>query len=295
MPQDLARHLPFSQRTGMSPIPPQLKIDEGSAEFRRLCGYFIDLELKRISEVNYVRSGVRTEIRGRKFRPEYFRFASDFHVRFLQLNFNSFRNLLSEVADPIHKILESESISNIFDMVEFILRHKLISSECKSDLIDAFEQSRMAYRVFDRDVVVAIGSDAQAQAVERGILDAEACRDLAAKRHLISAGVALRHGDWPGSIRESIHAVESVALRLAPEAGTLGAALAVVERQGNLHGGLKSAFAKLYGFTSDSEGVRHALVFGNEASVDETDALFMIGACASFVSYLLARTRIESE
>jgi hypothetical protein len=35
--------------------------------------------------------------------------------------------------------------------------------------------------------------------------------------------------------------------------------------------------------------VRHALVFGDEAQVDEADALFMLGACASFVSYLLTR------
>jgi hypothetical protein len=45
----------------------------------------------------------------------------------------------------------------------------------------------------------------------------------------------------------------------------------------------------LYGYSSDEEGVRHALVFKEEAQVDEADALFMLGACASFVSYLLAR------
>jgi hypothetical protein len=90
-------------------------------------------------------------------------------------------------------------------------------------------------------------------------------------------------------VRESIHAVEAVAVRLAPGTGTLGAALKVLEQRGHLHGGLKAAFSSLYGYSSDEEGVRHALVFGDEAQVDEADALFMLGACASFVSYLLAR------
>jgi hypothetical protein len=54
-------------------------------------------------------------------------------------------------------------------------------------------------------------------------------------------------------------------------------------------GSLKAAFGSLYGYSSDEEGVRHALVFSNETQVDEADALFMLGACASFVSYLLAR------
>lgn len=74
-------------------------------------------------------------------------------------------------------------------------------------------------------------------------------------------------------------------MRLAPATKTLG----VLEQHGHLHGGLKAAFSKLYGYSSDEEGVRHALVFGNEAQVDEANALFMLGACASFVSYLLAR------
>lgn len=103
--------------------------------------------------------------------------------------------------------------------------------------------------------------------------------------------MALHEGKWAGSVRESIHAVESVACELAPGKNTLGAALDAIKIK-DLHGGLKEAFEKLYGYASNEKGVRHALVFGGaEAKVDETDALFMLGACASFVSYLLARGR----
>jgi hypothetical protein len=53
---------------------------------------------------------------------------------------------------------------------------------------------------------------------------------------------------------------------------------------------LKKAFGALYGYTSDKKtGIRHAKVFGVDEAVDETDALFMLGACASFVSYLISR------
>jgi hypothetical protein len=77
-----------------------------------------------------------------------------------------------------------------------------------------------------------------------------------------------------------------MSLRFAPGTTTLGPALAALEKQGHLHGGLKAAFSSLYGYSSDEEGIRHALVFKEEAQVDEADALFMLGACAS---YLLAR------
>ena len=40
----------------------------------------------------------------------------------------------------------------------------------------------------------------------------------------------------------------------------------------------------------DEKGIRHALTEG-KADVDMDDAVFMIGACASFVSYLVGKAR----
>lgn len=109
------------------------------------------------------------------------------------------------------------------------------------------------------------------------------------------AGLALKNAEWANSVRESIHAVEATARRLAPGSNTLGPALTALERNGRLHGSLKSAFSKLYGYANDEEGVRHPLVFEDDTHVDETDALFMLGACAAFVSYLLSRTHIPQQ
>jgi hypothetical protein len=46
-----------------------------------------------------------------------------------------------------------------------------------------------------------------------------------------------------------------------------------------------------YGYASNAQGIRHALLDADEATVDEADALFMIGACATFVSYLSSTRR----
>ena len=62
-------------------------------------------------------------------------------------------------------------------------------------------------------------------------------------------------------------------------------------KAGHIHGAMKAAFSSLYGYASDEEGVRHALVLGSDAQVDETDAMFMLGACAAFVSYLVSKGR----
>jgi len=58
-----------------------------------------------------------------------------------------------------------------------------------------------------------------------------------------------------------------------------------------IHGAMKAAFNSLYGYTSDEQGIRHALLEAGAPAVDETDALFMMGACAAFVSYLINKAR----
>ncbi|WP_343503685.1 hypothetical protein [Alloyangia pacifica] len=99
----------------------------------------------------------------------------------------------------------------------------------------------------------------------------------------------MRDGHWAASVRESINAVEAMARKLVPDSNKLSASLLKLEQKGYVHKGLKAAFNTLYGYTSDEAGVRHAMVFEDKPNVDEVDALFMLGACASFVSYLIAR------
>lgn len=63
------------------------------------------------------------------------------------------------------------------------------------------------------------------------------------------------------------------------------------ERAGGLHLALKRAFSKLYGYTSDEQGIRHALIDNPQANVGQDEAVFMFGACASFSSYLARKHR----
>ena len=54
-----------------------------------------------------------------------------------------------------------------------------------------------------------------------------------------------------------------------------------------LHPAFKEALSKLYGYTSDAEGIRHAL--HDEPNLDHADAVFMLVMCSGFMSYLLAK------
>ncbi len=271
-------YIPFSQRAGYAPTPTQLKLGEVSGEMRRLLDYCIDIEIRRATNQGYS-SGLAGGWR---------RVAQDLHVRFFKQQASTFENSAYKVRAALERSIQRENIGKLFDLVEFLVRHPGCSNELKGDLADAFITARAAYRIIDVEVV-AIGTEEQGAAFEAAIAAVEAEGAGAARKHLIAAGTELRDGNWSGSVRESIHAVEAIALRLVPGTTTLGPALSKLEKEGYLHGGLKAAFSSLYGYTSDEEGVRHALVFMKEARVDEADALFMLGVCASFVSYLIVR------
>jgi hypothetical protein len=154
----------------------------------------------------------------------------------------------------------------------------------------ALRFGRAAYRVLDGHTIVPIGSEAEFKTLKRAFADLAATEFHGARDHLRKAAEELTAGRYPDSIRESIHAVESVARTLEPD-GSLSGALAKLEKSAKIHPAMKQGFTKIYGYTSDEQGIRHAHLNEPSAKPDETDALFMIGACAAFVSYLINKAR----
>lgn len=76
-------YIPFSQRTGLSPIPTQLRFGEISDELRRLLDYYLTIEMERERRYGYERYW---------FEDRWKRLASDLHVEFFQSPIDSFEN-----------------------------------------------------------------------------------------------------------------------------------------------------------------------------------------------------------
>ncbi|MBQ2987426.1 MAG: hypothetical protein IJE23_08095 [Tyzzerella sp.] len=113
------------------------------------------------------------------------------------------------------------------------------------------------------------------------------------REHIAKANTLLADRDNPdyeNSIKESISAVEAICeifTELKGKEATLGNMLKKLENKGVvIHGGLKTAFNVLYGYTSDANGIRHAGDIGGPASTFE-EAKFMLVSCSAFVNYLI--------
>ena len=61
----------------------------------------------------------------------------------------------------------------------------------------------------------------------------------------------------------------------------------------SIHGALNESFLKLYGYTSDTNGIRHSGIDFKNASAE--DARYMLVSCSAFVNYLNEKYKQSQE
>lgn len=183
-----------------------------------------------------------------------------------------------------------------YDLVEALpeILSNVVGPQEGRDFKDAcnvtLAQNSSGYR-FVGDVIVPITSEVEIAATEEALNMAEKHHLAGVNEHLKSALVKLsdrRNPDYRNSIKEAISAVESICRVISGKANaSLPDALNLIESKIDLHPALNTAFRKIYGYTSDEPGVRHAMV--DENKCDSDDARYMVVSCSAFVNYLFGK------
>ena len=196
-----------------------------------------------------------------------------------------------KVFEIINSTIYEDDYSNVLSLVEFIVR--LLSKEAVNQykkydvysiLNKTFEKEFIGYR-FVEGYIVRITSEIERNQIEEALT----IKRNKVDEHLKKALQLLSDRECPdyeNSIKESISAVEAMCEDIIGKKATLGEALKVLKRDAYIHPSLELAFEKLYGYTSDASGIRHAGQLGGQDSTFE-EAKFMLVACSGFVNYLL--------
>jgi len=177
----------------------------------------------------------------------------------------------------------------VYDFIEFS-SHLLGKGRPRFIAIcnDALEREISGFRLVD-DQIIPITSSTELDAIEESLTNTSS--HIGANEHLRRALELLSDRNVPdfrNSIKESISAVEAVAQAITDDpSATLGAALKAISGQATMHPALNRSLSALYGYTSDSGGIRHALL--DEPNLDFVDAKFMLVACSAFVNYLIGK------
>ena len=270
----------FSQRKGIKPVKSVIQVDSMDDELRN--GLWNALTIIFWSQVkgNWISCYERIDFLFKRLWRDYFKEPID-----------TLRDSWVETYKEIRKYFFNCKWYEVYDFIEFIANNYpdvKANSRFMSFCNSVLERELSAYR-FVGDKITQISSKEEVSEIEEAL---EISKPLkAVSTHLKRALDLLadrKSPDYRNSIKESISAVEAVCNLITKEKkATLGQALKKIENKVSLHSAFKSAFSNLYGYTSDAEGIRHALL--DEPNLSFEDAKFMLVSCSAFINYLIGK------
>ncbi len=276
------RNLTFSQANGYENIPGPLNLEELPIEARI---HIWNVFYENLNAAKFYSYSMSATV----LRSPWDNIFKSVHINHDHQPIDDLINKFHDITSELRNRIETNDFNKVFDLLQFIMRQPGCPREFIERMKGEFKRFKLAYIIDDGPpptILPAVTKEEGENLLESLATLREAGLNGGTK-HLREASECINQGDWAGSIRESIHAVESVARILDPKASeNLGPALASIEKHGALHPALKNAFIKLYGYTNRKEGIRHALLNDDGTDVGMDEAVFMLGACASFTSYL---------
>ncbi|UUY07972.1 hypothetical protein LRS11_19515 [Pseudomonas sp. J452] len=277
----------FSKRKGLSPVKDKIQKDGMDDALRH--GLWNALHLCIWEKIEY--NPYDTSFRNTNL---YELFQNYWHNLF-KFPLDNLPSYFEEAHKRIRKYFFECQWHEAYDLIEFTAQ--VSPKDLKDQYVNfcnhILEKELSAYRFIDLQLT-DITSEEEIESIETAIN--ATTKYTGANKHLRTSLNFLsdrKSPDFRNSIKESISAVESLCASISgdPKA-TLGAALNTIERSHQLHPAFKKALSSLYGYTSDSNGIRHALL--EESSISYSDAKFMLVACSAFVNYVLGKASEKS-
>ena len=189
--------------------------------------------------------------------------------------------------ETIKDILQTVEYNEVFDIIDGILNaindaeyYNYQKQEYIKSINGILKEENVNYQIVN-DEVVDIIDDNQIESIEKTLQNEH-------KTVLVHYSKAIEQlykvKDYDNSIKESISTVEAMCqIITGNDKAKLSDALKLLK--GKIHPAMNSAFDKLYGYTSDANGIRHANGLGEGDSTFE-EAKYMLISCSAFVNYL---------
>lgn len=270
----------FSARYGYKPIREIIQIDSMNDELRNalwsiLHGY--------IWSTLAVRYGGRRAFKG--YDSGITSLFSGFWLDFFKKPLDTLQDDWAEVVKLLRRFFFDCEWHQVYDFMEFVAEHyprgdyNSFITTCNVYL----QQEGSAYRFID-GIISRITDNEEISSIEAGLADS----NDSTRTHLRKA-LELQSDknspDYRNSIKESISAIESLTMSVVGEKATLGELLKKLD----LHPALQKGLSSIYGYTSDADGIRHAML--ENSTVTFEDARFFLVTCSAFVNLVRATAK----
>lgn len=238
----------FSQRKGLKPIKKAFQIDSMDDDLRNKLWNIVSehLQLGRLLQTPFWRENPEVSGTIKKLWHNYFKKPLD-----------TIPDYGNSIAQAIRSYFFGCKWNEVYDFIEFITNKSPRYKDFEIYNV-VLEQEMSGYRLVNGQFS-EITTEEEIQEIEEAIN-----KNSSATEHLKTALKFLsdrKSPDYRNSIKESISAVEAACrLLTGNKKATLGDALKQVSEKYPIHTALKEAFSKLYGYTNDADGIRHAMM-----------------------------------
>lgn len=267
----------FSQRMGITPVANVIQVDSMNDDLRAGLWNVLLAEVfgKRAFLYEVLGHAPRIGSFSEALWSEYFKVPFDERPDKNYL-------ILKEIREYFFDCIWHEA----YDFIEFCVEY--YDDSFIEALNHILERELSGFRIIDGKIA-PISSTKEVDTIQEAISDEifpGASTHLRTSLDLLSQKT---NPDYRNSIKESISAVESASCALTGSASaTLSEALKELGKNHSLHGALKEGFLKLYGYTSDGDGIRHAML--KEPTLTQADAVYFLVSCSAFVNYLKVKS-----
>ncbi len=202
-----------------------------------------------------------------------------------------------EFINGIRQYVLTKDWYEIYNFLDFCLDLADDTGIDKKNYIDftnkLLKEELSGYRIID-DCFAPITNEEQLKSINDSI---ELAKDkslngvyshISAALQFLSTKEVNKTDKYRNSIKESISAVEALCNKLNnKKSDGLKGAFSKLKTKVKIHSALEEGFIKLYGYTSDSDGIRHTIM--EEPDLDVEDAIYMLVTCSAFVHYLIQK------
>jgi hypothetical protein len=276
----------FSQKLGLSPTSKQIQKDSVDEDLRNSLWNVLEIILDEMPEYSNSFSSNPFE----SFRVGLFH-------DFLKKPLDSAPVDKARVISYIRNLFFNTNWYTLYDLIEFVILEvsKPYSQIDFKDRIivinQILEREFSAYRFIELNLVPITNESEQIAVTESLELVKQFTALKGCNIHLSSALSLLsdrKNPDYRNSIKESILSIEAIVKVISDTPKhTLGQALDKINLKIPVHAALQKGFKQLYGYTSDSDGIRHSMM--EESKCDFEDAKYMLVTCSAFINYLIGK------
>lgn len=273
----------FSEREGFKKVSEVIQLGSMNSELRISLWNALDIALWSSDSFLYDEYGI----------PEIVTFAKALWFDYFKQPIDSLPDRAREILKIIRDYFFQCEWYEIYDFIESTMNFLNYTDQynreeaVRNSINVVLERELAGYRIIE-NIVTKITDEQEISTITEALEDTPFS---GVSSHLKTALELLSNREKPdhrNSIKESISAVESMAKSITqkPKAD-LEEALKVLERSGKIHKALKASFSKLYGYTSNEGGIRHAML--DEPNLSSSDAKFFLVSCSAFINYLKSK------